>query len=160
MLDLTNYAFLDSVKFAEDVFDYFKDNSEHYGLQPNQIVGNKNENPNGGLVIDIYWTDYTPLQGEMPTTNFLDKTTITIMLQLQGVAKATASKSYAELCNRTARLSAVASNIENYLWKKGYDVSVSSVMPFQAYKDVMKASDTLNNIAVINLTTTIFRNIN
>ena len=159
MIDLTNYKFLDFANFFEDIFDYFKDNSVHYGLKPNQVVGNTNEKPIGGLVIDIYFSEYDAEQVEQPTPFFLDTTTITIELILLGISNSTATKSYAELCDRTARLSAVASEIDDYLCSKGYDVYISSVNTFQAVRDPMKSSDTLNNGCTINLATTLYRKI-
>ena len=157
MIDISGYNILEFSKLSDDIFTYFKDNSGHYGLNANQVVGNIKERPIGGLLIDIYYTDYVPLQGERPSANFLDTTTITIELVLLGISMSSSSKSYGDLCDRTNVLSLVASKIEDYLYSKGYAVNISSINSFQSVRDSsIKSSDTLNNGCVINLTTTLF----
>jgi len=159
MIDISKYNFLNFEQFSKDIFSYFKDNSKLYDLNPNQIVGHNNERPAGGLIIDIYLSDYTPEQGEQPSPFFLDEANITIELVLLGVGKSTADKSYYTLTDRTARLALVASKIDNYLCEKGYDTHITQVKTFQAVQDAIKASDILNNACSITLLVKLFSEI-
>jgi len=157
MIDISKYKFLNFEQLSKDIFGYFKENAELYDLKPNQVVGHSNERPAGGLVIDIYLSDYTPEQGEQPSPFFLDECNITVELVLLGIGKSTADKSYYTLTDRTAKLAVVASKLDGFLMNKGYDINVTQVQPFQAVREAMMPSNTLNNACSITLFTKLFR---
>ena len=156
MKDISNYKFLDFEQLSKEIFNYFKENAKHYDLTANQIVGHNNERPAGGLVIDIYLSEYTPEQGEQPSTFFLDEIFFNVDLELHSTGKSTADKSYYTLTDRTSKLALIASELDSYLFRKGFNVEVRQVHTFRAVLNATKPSDTLNNSCRITFFTKLF----
>ena len=152
-INLEKYTFFDFDGFVNAVFNYYKQYANLIGLNENQIVSHTNEKPTGGLVIDIYLIDIVDNEQEYLSTKNISDIGINVELVLLGFSKATASKSYRELTERTLKLALITDKLSDYLNENGFQVFCTNVNTFQAVRDTMKATDTLNNGCVISFIT-------
>ena len=82
---------------------------------------------------------------------------INVELVLLGIGKSTAEKSYRELTGRTLKLALITDSLNDYLIDNGFQLFVTNVNTFQAVRDAMKRTDTLNNGCVISFITSAYR---